>query len=214
VFNFEWAPGTRRDTTEARRLILLAERASQATVIRELDLGSAAITFTIVDELRNSDAITLEEERRIVISNAWVSKPATELSELLSHELAHVAIGRIPKFQRIPVWLREGVAEIAAGRVGCRPSRDLSALHSLGYGIRSALHDTSGPPTAIHYKVYGSFAAFVLKASRTRLRTLLTDISNDSADSGIRRATGRGLDLLERQWVVALATQASDAGCN
>ena len=212
-FNIEWAPGTRPDAAAAERLALVAERATP-TVADVLDLGAAAITFTVVSELRDSDAMTLPDERRIVIPRAWIAKSETELSELVGHELAHVAIGRIPEFRRIPLWLREGVAELAAGRTGCGASRELGALHALGYDVRSALHDTSSLPTAIHYKVYGSFAAFTGKASRVSLGTALAEVAKHGADSGLKLVTGRDRVQLEEQWATGLRMHDTERSCD
>jgi hypothetical protein len=210
----QWAPGMKTDSFAERRLGEVTRRASQTIFMDSLDLGVEPITVTIVSELRGSDAMTLEDERRILIPIAWLAQPQKELSELVTHELTHVAVARIPGFRRIPFWFREGLAEFAAGRVGCQTSMELGGLQALGYKLKRALHDTAGPPSALQYKAYGSFTAFVIERSRVGLPALLKGIAKDGADSEFQRATGLGTDQLEERWSAALQMRDSNSSCS
>lgn len=210
----QWAPGLNTDSVAERQLAEVAQRASQRIVVDSLGLGIEPVTITIVSELRGSDALTLEDERRILLPIAWLSKPQKELSELVTHELAHVAVARIPGFRRIPFWLREGVAEFSAGRAGCQASRELGGLQALGYDLKRALHDTAEAPSALHYKAYGSFTAFVIERSQVVLPVLLTGIARDRVDSELQRATGLGPGQLEERWSAALQMTDSNSRCS
>lgn len=212
AFNIEWAAGTRADEGAAARLANIARRESH-TQLAELDPGTAPVKFTVVSELAGSDAVTFADERRIVLAAAWLSKREEELSPLIAHELAHIAIGTIPGYQGIPLWLQEGVAEMAAGRVRCEVSVDLGALQALGYDVRAALHDSSGPPTAIQYKIYGAFTAYIAAASRESVVRLLADITRRGVEPVLKRETGRGLQVLERDWLTGLPSQQATNEC-
>jgi hypothetical protein len=209
----EWASATNPDLAAADRLSSLARRASHTPILDTLGLGPEPITLYLVNGLVGSDAMAFGEERRVVIPVGWAAKSERELSELVSHELTHIAIARINGYRRIPAWLREGVAEIASGRIGCQASQDLSSLQALGFDLRGALHDTTGFPTALHYKVYGSFSAFVVGASRSGLSSLLHRIALEGAASGFKSATGMGQDQLEGQWRDKLRNRNSNEHC-
>jgi hypothetical protein len=212
-FTVEWVPEANRDSADEARLSRVAEHASSATILRQLNVGTEPIKFTIVSELPESDAVTLVEERRIVIGRDWIVKSDPPLEALVTHELTHLAIGQIPGYQRIPLWLQEGVAEMAAGRTGCRMSQELGALHSLGYSVTAALHDSSGAATAIHYKVYGSFSVFIINAAQANITRLLAEIARHGLDVGLKRATGRAVDLLEQQWLAELERRQHESTC-
>ena len=144
----------------------------------------------------------------VMVSVAPGADQSIQLERQAPHELAHVLLYRRvgPNYDRLPVWLREGMASMAE----LYPDPDYDTVLKEYAGTNSLipltdLCDSFPPDTASAYLAYAeskSFTQYIVDNYGTSGLTSLALAYADGLDceQGARQALGPSLSQLETRW--------------
>jgi hypothetical protein len=137
---------------------------------------------------------------------------ATDLTQVLDHELVHVLLGQAFAPRPVPQWLQEGVAQFVAGEY---TDRHLQALENgmLGGKLLTLPELTGAFPedpvrASMAYAQSADLVAFIVgRYGEDALATLVREMSQGQAfGRSLRLATGLGPSELDEAWRARLAT--------
>lgn len=142
------------------------------------------------------------------------ARPATDepLEQVLDHELVHILLGRAFAPARVPDWVQEGVAQVAAHQNGPHTTQTLARGMALGGPI--ALESlTRGFPAdpARAQLAYAQSADFIewirVTHGADALQVLIAELAaGRSVDGALYRATGQFLPDVEAAYRATLSS--------
>lgn len=162
-------------------------------------------------------AVTNTERARIVLKSPRWGDTEGDAGATIRHEMTHLAVARLTRGQRIPVWLEEGLAVHLSGlpfhaqmqEGGASLSRALvtGGLPSLEELER--LHSFDGMKADLAYQVAESAVRFLLERhGRVALMQTLTQVGRGREFSAaFDGATGGGYYRFETEWRAWLKDQ-------
>lgn len=135
----------------------------------------------------------------------------TDVSEVVTHEYVHVAVGNYLEAVDVPRWLDEGLADFVGGGRSWTAPITLSAASITGRLIPLAALKNYWPRSAekaeLAYAQASDFTAFIEKeyGPGAIKRLLKAAHSTKDLEAAFRYVTGKGVYELEKEWIEKVA---------
>lgn len=162
-------------------------------------------------------AVANVEARRIVLKSPRWGDAEPDAGATIRHEMTHLAVGRITRGKRIPVWLEEGLAVHLSGlpyhahmqEGGTSLARAMATGSLLSLDELESLHGFSSLNADLAYQEAESAVRFLLERhGRVALMHTLTQVGRGKEfSSAFDAATGGAFFRFEMEWRAWLKKQ-------
>ena len=139
-------------------------------------------------------------------------------SGIAAHEATHILVHRVGDsvFQRVPLWLNEGLAEYANGNPGTQYQRALEFAISAGRLLPSFLraYPGSSEATIVFYGQSRSFVRFMIDTfGAARMKRLMETLkSGKNTADAIQEVYGLTMLALDNKWRESVGAPLATAG--
>lgn len=155
-------------------------------------------------------AVANSERSRIVLKSPRWGDAESDAGATIRHEMTHLAVGRLTRGQRIPIWLEEGLAvhlsglpyhaQMREGGASLSKAMAVGSLHSLEE--LEGLHGFDSEGADLAYQEAESAVRYLLEShGRVALVQILSQVGRGQEFSAaFDAATGGGYYRFESQW--------------
>jgi hypothetical protein len=155
-------------------------------------------------------AVAMPLRRQIVIKSPLILSGDKSLGELVAHEFSHVALAQAVRFQKVPRWMDEGMAQYVSAEWGWGDNLATSWAVVIGsvipLGDIERLNRFKGSRVRVAYsESYLAFKYFVDNYGHSSLRILLENIrAGRSNDYAFAAAIGIDHAAFDREFSIYL----------
>jgi hypothetical protein len=149
----------------------------------------------------------------VVLRNPVAAPDPLKMEDVVVHEIAHVAAGRVLGAVRVPRWFHEGIAMTLAGEWRLPSSPALAAAAASGNLIPLGELDAAFPESSADAMLAYSESFYAVRflmeeaGSATPAELLFVTASSGSFEEGLQALCGRTLPVFERDAVASFRSR-------